>query len=253
MRGFVSNKFNITIFAALLSLSTPSFAADWYPAEGILVAQENYDAYDPFADYSEFDEATDEEADIYFFKNGRFFTLGLFGGYRSFTDTMGQVYKSAPNFGLLLAYFFDLRFAMQVSYVTGDHNFDFNLNNQKFRGTLTVSGFAFDVKYYFNMQNVTKGLADVNPYIFGGITQLSREQKRDDLDGIEKDSAMGFQFGIGTEFPIMKNRMHIGLEAMYQYVNFSGEGNELIIDGNQTNTKLNGDIIRLQAIFGFNF
>jgi len=240
-------------FILILCSVQKVYAEQWYPSEGILLAQENYDAYDPFADYSEFDEATDEEADIYFFKNGRFFTLGLFGGYRTFTDTMGQAYKGAPNFGLLLAYFFDLRFAMQVSYVTGDHNFDFTLNGQKFRGTLSVSGFAFDIKYYFNMQNITKGLSEINPYVFGGFTQLSREQKRDDKDGIEKDSALGFQVGIGTEFPIMKNRMHIGLEAMYQYVNFSGEGNELVVNNQPTNTRLSGDIVRFQAIFGFNF
>jgi hypothetical protein len=246
----------IRIFSVLVFLSLPALAdsvSDWQPPKGMLVAQENYDAYDPFADYSEFDEATDEEADIYFFKNGRFFTLGLFGGYRTFTDTMGQVYKGAPNYGILLAYFFDLKFAIQISYVTGDHNFDFTAGGQRFRGTLKVSGFSFDIKYYLNMQNVTKGLADINPYIFGGLTQLSREQQRDDQNGIEKDSAMGFQFGVGTEFPVMRNRMHIGLEAMYQFVNFSGEGNELIVNGNPTNTTLNGDVIRLQAIWGFNF
>ena len=31
------------------------------------------DTYDPFADYSEFDASEEEEADIRFFKNGRFF------------------------------------------------------------------------------------------------------------------------------------------------------------------------------------
>lgn len=242
----------LTLF--LLGLN-PAHAQDssWTPPEGILIAQEGYDAYDPFADYSEFDEATDEEADIYFFKNGRFFTVGFFGGYRSFTDTMGQVYKGAPNYGLFLSYFIDLRFAVQIGYVMGDHSFDFIAGGQRFRGTLSVSGFSFDVKYYINMQNTTKGLSDINPYVFGGFTQLSREQQRDDKVGIEKDSALGFQAGIGTEFPIMKNKMFLGLEAMYQYVNFAGEGNELVVNGTSTGTVLNGDIIRIQAVFGFNF
>ncbi|MFN9068010.1 MAG: hypothetical protein ACK5V3_12335, partial [Bdellovibrionales bacterium] len=38
------------------------------------------EAYDPFSDYSEFDEASDEEADINFFRNGRFLTVGLAAG-----------------------------------------------------------------------------------------------------------------------------------------------------------------------------
>ena len=57
---------------------------------------------------------------------------------------------------------------------------------------------------------------------------------------------------------MMKNKIHLGLEAMYQYVNFAGEGNKLIVETaaggtTATNTTLGGDIIRFQAILGFNF
>ena len=31
-----------------------------------------------------------------------------------------------------------------------------------------------DVKYYFNTQNVTRGLADLNPYILGGFGKIDR-------------------------------------------------------------------------------
>ncbi len=224
-----------------------------FPTKGLLVAQENYDAYDPFADYSEFDEATEEEADIYFFKNGRFFTIGLIGGYEMFTDNLGQIYSGAPNYGILLTYFFDLRFAVQFSYIVAQHNFDFTVNHQEYSGTLGVNTLSFDVKYYLNVQNVTKGLADFNPYLFGGFSQISREQKTDGQIEITKDSAFGFQIGIGTEFPMMKNKLHLGLEALYQYVNFSGEGNYLVVNNTKTNTKPSGDVIRMQAILGFNF
>ena len=36
---------------------------------------EGDDVYDPFADYSEFEENSQEEADINFFRNGRFFNV----------------------------------------------------------------------------------------------------------------------------------------------------------------------------------
>ncbi len=243
----------------ILSIASTSHAdSNWSPKEGILIAQDNYDAYDPFADYSEFDEATDEEADIYFFKNGRFFSIGLNAGYRIFTDTYGQIFQSAPNFGLSLSYFFDLNLAMQVSYTTGDHKFNYLAQGYPVSGSLSVSGFSMDLKYYLNMQNITKGISKVNPYVFGGITQLSRELRRNDSMGTKKEGTMAFQMGIGTEFPIAKNKYHFGLEAIYQYVNFPDEGGYLTVEdggGNpiQTNVRLNGDILRIQAVIGFNF
>ncbi len=74
-----------------------------------------------FTDYSEFDEESDEEADINFFRNGRFFTMGLAGGIRGFTGNFADTYESAPTFGLFLSYFFDLRLALSLGFQTGDH------------------------------------------------------------------------------------------------------------------------------------
>ena len=79
--------------------STSSTDQLHYP--GVLLSQfEGDDAYDPFSDYSEFEESAEEEADINFFRNGRFFTLGFIGGYRSFTETLGGITSDAPTFGL---------------------------------------------------------------------------------------------------------------------------------------------------------
>jgi hypothetical protein len=249
-------KYIALLFTLILTSHTSyaqSHETSWTPKEGVLLAQDNYDAYDPFADYSEFDEATDEEEDIYFFKNGRFFSIGLIGGYRILTDTYGQIYQAAPNFGLSLEYFFDLRLAMQVSYITGDHTFNFLANGQRYSGSLTISGFSFDLKYYLNVQNTTKGISDFNPYIFGGLSQLSRELRRNDAEGTGKDTSTAFQIGMGTEFPMAKNKYHLGFEAIYQYVNFPDEGSYLTVDHNQTSVRLNGDSIRMQVILGFNF
>ena len=66
-------------------------AADYQqaPKSYLLAQTDPEEAYDPFTDYSEFDEASDEEADINFFRNGRFFTVGL---------AMGPCYKFLLNF-----------------------------------------------------------------------------------------------------------------------------------------------------------
>src|SRR5208282_3311600 len=76
---------------------------------------------DPFADYHEFEEDEQQEADENFFHNGRFFAVGIMGGYQSFTDVLGVLYQPTATYGLFLTYFFDLRFALQVSYMLATH------------------------------------------------------------------------------------------------------------------------------------
>ncbi len=90
---------------------------------GVLVAQAEGgdDAYDPFADYSEFEESADEEEDLNFFRNGRLLTVGFIGGYRGWTQTLSKIYTGNPAFGLYMCYFFDLRFALQFGFLTSDH------------------------------------------------------------------------------------------------------------------------------------
>src|SRR4051794_21913065 len=103
----------LSLVILCLALPRPAYAGELGPVGGTPVAQfDADDAYDPFADYSEFEEAQDEEADINFFRNGRFVTLGFAGGMRGFTGGLGNMYRSSPSFGLFLSYFFDLRFAL---------------------------------------------------------------------------------------------------------------------------------------------
>ena len=60
---------NAVFCCAILLCAATSFAENQYR----LLAQSGTDAYDPFVDYSEFEEVSEEEADINFFRNGRFF------------------------------------------------------------------------------------------------------------------------------------------------------------------------------------
>ena len=123
------------------------------------------DVYDPFADYSEFEENNQEEADIHFFKNGRFFNAAFLLGGRMFTNSMGTYMDTSFSPGVYLAYFFNLRFALQFSYTFSEHRY--NVSGPGFEtisGNVSYSSLAFDLKYYFNTQNVTRGLADLNPF-----------------------------------------------------------------------------------------
>lgn len=221
-----------------------------------LIAQSDPDeAFDPFSDYSEFDEASDEEADINFFRNGRFFTVGLVGGVRNFTGNFAKQYAQGPTYGVALTYFFDLRTAFALSFMTGDHgvNFTTNSTNKTYTGTVSITSLNFDFKYYFNTQNVTRGLADLNPYGLIGFGQFYRTYSLDNVDTLSRDSTMGVNAGVGLEIPLMKKRGFLGLQGIYHMVNFADESKQYINGNEKLDQSLSGDFYSLTMILGMNF
>lgn len=225
-----------------------------YP--GTLLAQnEGDDAYDPFADYSEFEESMDEEEDINFFRNGRLLTLGFIGGYRGWTNTLNQIYSGSPGFGLFLSYFFDLRFALQIGFLTSDHTLVIKGSGfSPIQGTVSLTDLSFLLKMYFNTQNVTRGLADLNPYLVGGFSQVYRTTTVSGNSDFAKDSAFAFNVGGGLEIPMMRNKMFFGIQGLYQLVNFADEA-KVIEDENDTLTGVSpaGDSFLLLGVLGVNF
>jgi len=224
-----------------------------------LVAQfeQGDDSYDPFADYSEFDDNGEEEADINFFKHGRFFTLAFAFGYRSFTDSLRDAYDPSTYFGGYISYFFDLRFALQVGYITGDHSLNLNYGGG-LRGNTTVAATAFHLKYFFNTQNVTRGLANLNPYLLGGFSQVYRTTRISGNDAYARDNAVSFDLGGGIEIPVFRNKMFIGLQAVYQLVNFQDEGTEFTYRDNSNTLRSTGyypkgDLFHGSVLLGVNF
>lgn len=227
------------------------------PTEGLLLAQaEGEDAYDPFADYSEFEQSMDEEEDINFFRNGRLLTLGFVGGYRGFTSNLGNYYSGNANFGLFLSYFFDLNFALQLNFITSDHTLVIPATSQStaVQGSVSMTDVAVLLKYYFNTQNVTRGLASLSPYFLGGFSQVYRTTTVSGQDEFARDSAFGFNVGGGIEIPMMRNKMFFGFQGIYQAVSFADES-KVVLDYNDdtTGAVLRGDSFLLQGILGINF
>lgn len=265
MRKNALHSINATLCLAFALLLWTGSAPDAFgdekplmtPADSTLVAQFDADeAYDPFADYSEFDEAQEEEADINFFRHGRFVTLGFIGGMRSFTQGLGQLYTPAPSFGLFLSYFFDLRFAMQFSFNTSTHNFHVQSasSGQVANGSVGMTSFGLDFKYYINTQNVTKGLAKFNPYFIGGFARVDRTTSIDGVAGFGKEGAMGFDLGAGIELPMLRNKMFFGVQGMYQLVNFQDKNTEIVFENHDRTGKYpNGDTYTILGILGVNF
>ena len=232
-----------------------SFPTLQLPKDSILIAQAEVDeSYDPFADYSEFDQSADEEEDVNFFRNGRLFTLGFLAGYRGFTEKLAQIYTGGPTFGLYLSYFFDLRFALQMGFLTGDHPLRVVGPSEVISGNVSITDIAFNLKYYFNTQNVTRGLADLNPYLIGGFSQIYRTTTVAGNADFSKDQAFAFNAGAGIEIPMLRNKMYFGLQANYQLVNFADENKVLLqSDGTKTGVNPRGDSYLILGILGVNF
>lgn len=243
---------------ALMVLATPlqGHAYGLLENQKLIAQSEGDDAYDPFADYSEFEESADEEEDINFFRNGRLLTVGFLAGYRGFIQTLGSIYSGSPTFGVFLSYFFDLRFAMQFSYITSDHTLSIPATSSSLavQGNVNLSAIGVDFKYFLNTQNVTRGLADLNPYLIAGFSQVYRSITVPGNTSFAKDQAFAFDLGAGIEIPISRNKMYYGFQAMYQLINFSDKGTA-ILDANTNSTGVtpNGDSFTALAVLGVNF
>ena len=228
----------------------------WHSIPGTLISQaDGDDAYDPFADYSEFEESQDEEEDLNFFRNGRLLTVGFAAGYRGWTDILGKIYTGNGAFGLNISYFFDLRFAMQFGYMASAHTITLTGGNfTPTQGNVNISDLSLNLKYYMNTANVTRGLAAMNPFVLLGFSQIYRTITVSGYSDYAKDSAMGANFGLGLEIPIMRNKMYFGIEALYQYIAFADEGKEYV-DVNNVPTGIHprGDSYLALGMLGINF
>lgn len=135
------------------------------PFEKALFSQnEKVDTFDPFIDYNEFQDNESEKESIIFLKNGRLLTIAVFGGYEALTYTMRDLYgDTLGTFGAYINFFFDLQFALQLHIVfPRTHHFTILQSRPVF------SSYGIDFKYYFNKQNLVKGIAVLNPYIVFG-------------------------------------------------------------------------------------
>ena len=168
---------------------------------------------------------------------------------------MRNIYGDAFTVGLFLSYFFDLRFAMQLSFLTGSHPISFTAQSTSVTGDATLTEMGINLKYYLNTQNVTKGLASFNPYFVGGFSQVTRTATVDGQEAFSKEGALGFDIGAGIEIPMLRNKMYFGAVVSYQLVSFSDEQSEIFLAGESTGTGLfpTGDLIKGLIILGVNF
>lgn len=259
--------FLLIIFALFTVAQTPSRAF----AQEDPTRTDIDESFDPFTDYNEYDQQTDEEQDINFLKNGRYLTIALITGYRGFiAGGFSQAYTGNINYGAEFSYFFNMQSAVTLSYLAGDHGVNFNSYNDpgftsratSYSGTVNIQVADLLFKYYVNTDNVTKGLADLNPYLLGGGSYFIRTYKLDSVAEVDPDRVWGLKLGGGIEIPILKREAYLGIQAAYRYVQFPDENKDFIkedntgvpaADNKRIKPKLNGDIFDINFILGFSF
>ena len=170
-----------------------------------------------------------------------------------FTEGMAEHMEANLSPGISLTYFFNIRIALQFTYSYSSHILGPIANKDPkgppAEGNMSLTHIAFDLKYYFNTDNVTRGLALLNPYIHGGFSHNQRSFSIVDELSVGRDDGAGFEAGLGIEIPLSRESVFIGVQASYIFVNFSTENKPF---GN-TNAYLDGDFMQGYFILGFNF
>lgn len=234
----LKHSFLFALFLTLFLGVQPSFATD---------------AYDPFIDYSEFDDNGDEEADINFFKNGRLFSASLVLGYTGFTGELANIYDPNVNFGVNVNFFLSLSSALQIQYLTSSHNLNVEANGGSFSASSTYTDISGGLKYYVNTQNIIRQLAKLNPYFLLTVSYVSRSSAQADSEVLEKTTGFGLNIGGGIELALTK-KFFIGVEGGYNLLSMQDEATEIVDDqGNGTGIFPAGDLYRLLITIGSNF
>ena len=221
--------------------------------------KEELSAYDPFADYSEFEDTVEEQESINFFQNGRFLTLGATGGVRLFTLNMNEFYNIGPVYGGYLDYFFNLKYSIQFGLKASTHNIALQTNTSSLRGAADFISMELAFKYFFDKSLFNKYFSWLQPYLFIGIlhTTVTMVATATENPGYFKDKGYGANMGFGLEFHFLK-KMHLGLQYEFQFVTLEQEASSLVVvtTGNQRqnyNYRPYGDWMNVSVILGVNF
>ena len=227
-----------------------------------LIAQndeETNSTYDPFVDYSEFENSAEEQKSINFFQTGRFLSVSGQGGIQFFTQNMALLYEVGPVYGGYINYFFNLYFSLQFGVLASTHNIILKSNaGQTFVGGADFLSINLDFKYLFDRKLFHRSLHWLQPFLlFGfGRSSVTIVATLTNQPGYYEDSGYGLNIGGGLEF-LFSKRIYSGLLYTFRFINFQEEGspiNFITIGGEE---KINfapfGDWMHLTMVLGVNF
>jgi len=263
------NRYIVFILASLMGVKTslslgqnlqitdlPS-QKSWLLAENTKKDNE-INAFDPFADYSEFENTAEEQENINFFQTGRFLTLGALGGVKLFTLNLANLYQIGPAYGGYLNYFFDLNFAIQFHITASTHNIVFEAAGQPFLGGADFISMGVDFKFFIDKNVFNKHFSWLQPYLFLGVLYSSKTifATFTNQSGYYSDRGYGVNIGLGTEFQFLR-KLYFGLQYAFKFVTLSEEAVPIVLDTGTTTINTNfrpyGDWMNITVLLGVIF
>lgn len=219
------------------------------------------DGFEPFADYSEFVEASTEETDVNFFRYGRLLSVGLSLGQRTLTGDQREYIDDSLEFGAFISFYMTINFAFNLGYKQSTHDVGFSAPTEgiNFDGRTRFQNIYLYAKYNINTQNLTKSIAKFNPYVIGGASLFIRETRSTATAiFVGQDEAASFDFGFGAEKLFNHNKNFVGLQFLYHHTLFADENDPIIVNDNvngplDTGLTPGGDLWSINVTFGFNF
>lgn len=188
------------------------------------------------------------------------FSAGGNIGARSFTGTQSDIYTDGSFFGLSFSYLVNSHTALQLSYNSGNNEFNYpypsDIGATNISGTTTLTSLSFHGKYFLKSKKLS---SKFNPYALIGFSQFSRKSSIAGQPLVSgRDSALGFDIGLGAEVLFNKKKNFITFELVYNSVDFPNENQEIILVDNLGNTVNSGIIpsgnpLALQVGFGIYF
>jgi hypothetical protein len=192
------------------------------PSAGPLLQEEEEDyKATPYMQYGEFNEEKEEEEELNFFQNGRFFGVSLGLGIETADGNRGTLWKGGfPLVDLKLHYWFDFNFALDLDFYYTQHNYTTG-NTGAVNIALYRAG--IDLKYYFDTKNISAPISFANPYLIVGLGDYSETESGATITNSgtpNNSSAIGFAGGAGVEFAVKPRSTYITLEGKINIVTF---------------------------------
>ncbi len=186
--------------------------------------EDDYEAT-PFTQYGEFNEQQDEDEDARFLQSGRFFGFSLGGGYQGATGNRGALWQGGfPVIDFRMHYWFDFNFALSLGFHLAPHFYEAAgiAAPAETIGSSTVnfSRVGVDIRYYFDVKDVTAAIAFMNPYIQVGLGSYSKTETNVASGLPSNDNAFGLGTGGGLEFVLSPRKSFLQIDGKLHMVSF---------------------------------
>jgi hypothetical protein len=179
----------------------------------------------PALQYGEFNEQQDEDEDTRFFQSGRFFGLSLGTGIEGATGNRGVLWQGGfPVIDLRVHYWFDFNFALSLGFHLAPHFYEHEgiaaAGETIGASTVSFTRVGVDVRYYFDMKDVTAAIAFANPYIQAGVGSYSKTETNAASGLPGTDAAFGLAVGGGLEFVLLPRKTYFQIDGKLHMVSF---------------------------------